>query len=157
MEEEFMKLALKEAKKAYQKLEIPVGAVIVKDGKVIAKAHNLKESHQDVTSHAEILAIRKAQKKLQNWRLQGCQMYVTLEPCPMCAGAIIQSRIKNLYYGASDEKTGAVGSVLNLMEDFKFNHIVNVEKGILKNDCENLLKDFFRELRKSKKGEMKKR
>ncbi len=99
MEEEFMKLALKEAKKAYQKLEIPVGAVIVKDGKVIAKAHNLKEAHQDVTSHAEILAIRKAQKKLQNWRLQGCQMYITLEPCPMCAGAIIRiSYPKNLYW-----------------------------------------------------------
>lgn len=153
----FMKEALKEAKKAYKKLEVPVGCVIVKDGKIIARAHNLKETKYDTTKHAEILAIQKASKKLESWRLIDCDMYVTLEPCPMCAGAIIQSRIKNLYYGASDEKTGAVGSVLNLMEDFKFNHIVNVEKGILKNDCENLLKDFFRELRKSKKGEMKKR
>ena len=152
-----MKEALKEAKKAYKKLEVPVGCVIVKDGKIIARAHNLKETKYDTTKHAEILAIQKASKKLESWRLIDCDMYVTLEPCPMCAGAIIQSRIKNLYYGASDEKTGAVGSVLNLMEDFKFNHIVNVEKGILKNDCENLLKDFFRELRKSKKGEMKKR
>ena len=153
----FMKEALKEAKKAYKKLEVPVGCVIVKDGKIIARAHNLKETKYDTTKHAEILAIQKASKKLESWRLIDCDMYVTLEPCPMCAGAIIQSRIKNLYYGASDEKTGAVGSVLNLMEDFKFNHIVNVEKGILKNDCENLLKDFFRELRKSKRGEMKKR
>ena len=153
----FMKEALKEAKKAYKKLEVPVGCVIVKDGKIIARAHNLKETKYDTTKHAEILAIQKASKKLESWRLIDCDMYVTLEPCPMCAGAIIQSRIKNLYYGASDEKTGAVGSVLNLMENFKFNHIVNVEKGILKNDCENLLKDFFRELRKSKKGEMKKR
>ena len=152
----FMKEALKEAKKAFKKLEVPVGCVIVKDGKIIARAHNLKETKYDTTKHAEILAIQKASKKLESWRLIDCDMYVTLEPCPMCAGAIIQSRIKNLYYGASDEKTGAVGSVLNLMEDFKFNHIVNVEKGILKNDCENLLKDFFRELRKSKKEQEKK-
>ena len=135
MDSIFMKEALKEAKKAYKKLEVPVGCVIVKDGKIIARAHNLKETKYDTTKHAEILAIKKASKKLESWRLIDCDMYVTLEPCPMCAGAIIQSRIKNLYYGASDEKTGAVGSVLNLMEDFKFNHIVNVEKGILKNDC----------------------
>lgn len=156
MDSIFMKEALKEAKKAYKKLEVPVGCVIVKDGKIIARAHNLKETKYDTTKHAEILAIQKASKKLESWRLIDCDMYVTLEPCPMCAGAIIQSRIKNLYYGASDEKTGAVGSVLNLMEDFKFNHIVNVEKGILKNDCENLLKDFFRELRRSKKEQEKK-
>ena len=156
MDSIFMKEALKEAKKAYKKLEVPVGCVIVKDGKIIARAHNLKETKYDTTKHAEILAIQKASNKLESWRLIDCDMYVTLEPCPMCAGAIIQSRIKNLYYGASDEKTGAVGSVLNLMEDFKFNHIVNVEKGILKNDCENLLKDFFRELRKSKKEQEKK-
>ena len=156
MDSIFMKEALKEAKKAYKKLEVPVGCVIVKDGKIIARAHNLKETKYDTTKHAAILAIQKASKKLESWRLIDCDMYVTLEPCPMCAGAIIQSRIKNLYYGASDEKTGAVGSVLNLMEDFKFNHIVNVEKGILKNDCENLLKDFFRELRKSKKEQEKK-
>lgn len=156
MDSIFMKEALKEAKKAYKKLEVPVGCVIVKDGKIIARAHNLKETKYDTTKHAEILAIQKASKKLESWRLIDCDMYVTLEPCPMCAGAIIQSRIKNLYYGASDEKTGAVGSVLNLMEDFKFNHIVSVEKGILKNDCENLLKDFFRELRKSKKEQEKK-
>ena len=124
MDSIFMKEALKEAKKAYKKLEVPVGCVIVKDGKIIARAHNLKETKYDTTKHAEILAIQKASKKLESWRLIDCDMYVTLEPCPMCAGAIIQSRIKNLYYGACDEKTGAVGSVLNLMEDFKFNHII---------------------------------
>lgn len=148
--EKFMKQALKEAKKAYEKLEVPVGAVIVKDGKVIARAHNQKETKFDTTKHAEILAIQKASKKLGSWRLIDCDMYVTLEPCSMCAGAIINSRIKNVYIGASDEKTGAVGSVLNLFEDYKFNHIVNFEKGILEDDCKKVLQDFFKELRKRK-------
>ena len=150
MQEKFMKEALKEAKKAYDKLEVPVGAVIVKDGKVIARAHNLKETKYDTTNHAEIIAIQKASKKLKSWRLLDCEMYVTLEPCSMCAGAIINSRIKKVYIGANDEKTGAVGSVLNLFEDYKFNHNVEFEKGILKKECENILKDFFKELRKSK-------
>ena len=105
MQEKFMKQALKEAKKAYEKLEVPVGAVIVKNGKIIARAHNQKETKYDTTKHAEILAIQKASKKLGSWRLIDCDMYVTLEPCPMCAGAIINSRIKNVYIGASDEKT----------------------------------------------------
>ena len=126
--EKFMKEALKEAKKAYNKLEVPVGAVIVKDGQVIARA-----------------------QKLKSWRLIDCEMYVTLEPCSMCAGALINSRIKKVYIGASDEKTGAVGSVFNLLEDYTFNHKVEYEKGILQEDCENLLKDFFKELRKIKK------
>lgn len=146
-----MKEALKEAKKAYEKLEVPVGAVIVKDNKIIARAHNLKETKKDTTNHAEILAIQKASKKLEAWRLNDCEMYVTLEPCSMCAGAIINSRIKKIYIGALDEKTGAAGSVLNLFEDYKFNHKVEVEKGILKEDCENILKSFFKELRKIKK------
>ena len=150
MEEKFMKEALKEAKKAYDKLEVPVGCVIVKDGKIISRAHNLKETKFDTTKHAEILAIQKASKKLKSWRLINCQMYVTLEPCSMCAGAIINSRIKKVYIGAMDEKTGAVGSVLNLFEDYKFNHKPEVEKGILKEDCESLLKQFFKELRKLK-------
>ena len=111
MQKKFMKAALKEAKKAYEKLEVPVGCVIVKDGKIIARAHNLKESKTDTTKHAEILAIQKASRKLQSWRLIDCDLYVTLEPCAMCAGAIIQSRIKNVYYGTHDLKTGAVGSV----------------------------------------------
>ena len=148
--EYFMKEALKEAEKAYQKLEVPVGAVIVKDGKIIARAHNQKETKTDTTKHAEILAIQKASKKLKSWRLIDCEMYVTLEPCTMCAGSIINSRIKKVYIGAMDEKTGAVGSVLNLFEDYKFNHKPEVEKGILKEDCESLLKQFFKELRKLK-------
>ena len=150
MQEKYMKLALKEAKKAYDKKEIPVGAVIVKDDKVIAKAHNLKELKNDTTKHAEIIAIQKASKKLNSWRLENCEMYVTLEPCSMCAGAIINSRIKKVYYGTSDNKTGAVGSVLNLFEDFTFNHKVEYEKNIMQTECENILKQFFKELRKNK-------
>ena len=149
-----MEEALKEAFKAYKKEEVPVGAIIVKDGKIIARAHNLKESKNDTTNHAEILAIQKASKKLNSWRLIDCEMYVTLEPCSMCAGAIINSRISKLYIGTMDKKTGACGSVLNLLEDYKFNHIVQVEKYILKDKCEKILKDFFKYLReKNKKGE----
>ena len=140
-----MKLALEEAKKAYDELEIPVGAIIVKDGKVIAKAYNEKEK-----KHAEILAIQKATKKLKSWRLYDCDMYVTLEPCSMCAGALIQSRIRKVYIGTMDEKTGACGSVLNLLEDYKFNHKVDVEYGICQVECEKILKDFFKYLRKLK-------
>ena len=151
MEEKFMKAALKEAKKAYDKLEVPVGAVIVKDGKIIARAHNLKETKFDTTRHAEILAIQKASKKLNSWRLIDCEMYVTLEPCSMCAGALINSRIKKVYIGASDQKTGAVGSVFNLLEDYTFNHKVEYKKGVLQDECESILKEFFKELRKIKK------
>lgn len=149
--EKFMREALKEAKKAYEKLEVPVGAVIVKDGKIIARAHNQKETKKDTTKHAEMLAIQKASKKLESWRLIDCEMYVTLEPCSMCAGAIINSRIKKIYIGTLDKKTGAAGSVFNLFEDYVFNHKVEIEKGILQKDCEQILKDFFRELRKIKK------
>ena len=151
MKEKFMHEALKEAKKAYEKLEVPIGCVIVKDGKIIARGHNEKETKFDTTRHAEIIAIQKASKKLQSWRLLDCEMYVTLEPCSMCAGAIINSRIKKIYIGTNDEKTGAVGSVLNLMEDYTFNHKVEVEKGICKEECETILKNFFKELRKMKK------
>ena len=150
MEEKFMKEALKEAKKAYDKLEVPVGAVIVKDGKIIARAHNLKETKKIATKHAEILAIQKASKKLKSWRLEGCQMYVTLEPCTMCAGALIQSRIDKVYIGTMDYKTGACGSVLNVLEDYKFNHKVECKTGVLKDECEKILQDFFKDLRKIK-------
>ncbi len=149
--EKFMKEALKEAQKAYDKLEVPVGCVIVKDDKIIARGHNLKETKFDTTKHAELIAIQKASKKLKSWRLLDCDMYVTLEPCSMCAGAIINSRIKNLYIGTLDEKTGASGSVLNLFEDYDFNHKVILEKGLLKEDCEKILKDFFKELRQRKR------
>ncbi len=148
MQEKFMKEALKEAKKAYEKEEVPVGCVIVKDGKIIARAHNLKETKYDTTKHAEILAIQKASKKLKSWRLIDCDMYVTLEPCSMCAGAIINSRIRKVYYGASDEKTGAIGSVFNLLEDYKFNHKVEYQSGIMQEECEGILKEFFKYLRK---------
>ena len=149
--EYYMQQAIKEAEKAYKKLEVPVGAVIVKDGKIIARAHNQKETKTDTTKHAEILAIQKASKKLKAWRLIDCEMYITLEPCSMCAGAIINSRIKKIYIGAMDEKTGAAGSVLNLFQDYTFNHKVEVEKGIKQNESENILKQFFKELRRSKK------
>lgn len=151
MENYFMKQALKEAQKAYDKLEVPVGAVIVKDGKVIARAHNIKETKNDTTNHAEILAIKKASKKLNSWRLLNCEMYVTLEPCSMCAGALIQSRISKVYIGAMDEKTGACGSVLNLLQDYKFNHKVEIQTGAMKNECEEILKKFFKNLRNNKK------
>lgn len=150
MKDKFMKEALKEAQKAYDKLEVPVGAVIVKDGKIIARAHNLKETKYDTTNHAEIIAIQKASRKLKSWRLLDCEMYVTLEPCSMCAGALINARIKKVYIGANDEKTGAAGSVLDLFEDYIFNHKVEVEKGVLKEECESILKNFFKNLRKLK-------
>lgn len=127
-----------------------MGAVIVKDNKIIARAHNKKEGKCDATGHAEILAIQKACEKLGAWRLSDCDMYVTLEPCPMCAGALIQARIRKLYIGTQDDKTGACGSVLNLME-YKFNHKIEIQKYILKNECETILKMFFKELRQRKK------
>ena len=146
-----MKEALKEAKKAYEKLEVPVGAIIVKDGIIISRGHNLKETKTDTTKHAEIIAIQKASKKLKSWRLENCEMYVTLEPCTMCAGAIINSRIKKVYIGTSDPKTGACGSKLNLFQDYKFNHQVEYEKDIMQKECEKILKDFFKTLREMKK------
>ena len=149
--EKWMKEALKQAKKAYECDEIPVGAVIVKDNKIIARGYNQKEMKCDTTKHAEIIAIQKASKKLKSWRLSDCEMYVTLEPCSMCAGALIQSRIKKIYVGTMDYKTGACGSVLNLLQDYPFNHKVEYETGILKEECESILQEFFKELRKKKK------
>ena len=144
-----MEEALKEAKKAYEKDEVPVGAIIVKDGEIIAKGHNLRETNNMATAHAEILAIEKASKKINSWRLLDCDMYVTLEPCTMCMGAIISSRIKNLYIGALDKKTGACGSFVDL-SSYKYNHTVNIFKGILQDKCEYIIKDFFRKLRRNK-------
>ena len=150
--EKYMQEAIKEAKKAYKKLEVPVGAIIVKDGEIIAKAYNEKERKKDTTKHAEIIAIQKASKKIGAWRLQDCEMYVTLEPCSMCAGAIIQARLKTLYIGTMDYKTGACGSILNLLEDYSFNHKVQVQTGILQKECEEIISKFFKELRKQKKN-----
>lgn len=149
MKEKFMNEALKEAKKAYNKLEVPIGAVIVKDGKIIAKAHNQKEDKQDTTMHAEIIAIKKASRKINNWRLNDCELYVTLEPCPMCAGAIVNSRFKKIYIGTMDEKNGACGSVSNILEEYKQNFKVELET-LNHESCKKILKDFFKELREVK-------
>ena len=151
--EKFMKEAIKEAYKAFKIEEVPVGAIIVKDGKIISRAYNKKETKKNAICHAEILAIEKACKKLNSWRLNDCEMYVTLEPCSMCAGALINSRIKKIYIGTEDEKTGACGSVLDLLQDYKFNHKIEVEKYILKEECEKILKDFFKMIRKRKKDD----
>ena len=145
--EYFMNEALKEAKKAYNKLEVPVGVVIVKDNKIIARAYNQKEMKNSPIKHAEIIAIEKACKKLNNWRLNDCEMYVTLEPCPMCAGAIVNSRIKKIYIGAVQEKTGACGSKTNIIEEYKSEAKVEVEFGILKERCLDIVQDFFKMLR----------
>ena len=149
MNELFMKEALKEAQIAYKKNEIPIGCVIVYNDKIIAKAHNLRENKKNALYHAEILAINKACKKIHSWRLDECDIYITLEPCPMCSGAIIQSKIKNIYFGAYDHKTGMAGSKANLF-DIKFNYEPNVMGGILEEECSMLIKDFFKELRKEK-------
>ncbi len=148
--EKFMKKALAQGRVAYRKNEAPVGAVIVKDGKVIARAHNRRETGKNALYHAEILAIDKACKKLGGWRLFECDMYVTLEPCLMCAGAILQARIKNLYFGAYDPKGGAVGSLIDLTSLDGVTQRVNVRGGVLEEECSSLLKDFFRNLRKTR-------
>jgi len=143
----FMKEALKEARKAYEKKEVPIGAVIVKDGKIISRGHNLRETKQDATLHAEMVAIVKACKKIGSWRLNGCDMYVTLEPCCMCAGAIISSRIDRVFVGALDTKSGAAGSVVNVFDIKQLNHKVEVHIGILEEDCKAIMKSFFKQLR----------
>ncbi len=145
-----MAKAQKQAKKAGKLGEVPVGAVIVKDGEIVAKGYNLREKNHDALAHAEIMAIKKACKKLGRWRLSDCELYVTLEPCPMCAGAIINSRIKRVVFGASDAKAGACGSVINLFE-LPFNHFPIVTAGVLKEECGTMLSDFFAKLRKKKK------
>jgi tRNA(adenine34) deaminase len=148
--EYFMCAAINEAKKALKYDEIPVGAVIVKNGIIISKGYNEREHKQDSTLHAEITAIKRACRKLGSWRLNDCDIYVTLEPCAMCAGAIIQSRISRLFIGTPDPKAGAAGSVVDVFEADLFNHNVQVEFGIRKKECASLLKDFFKNLRASK-------
>jgi len=146
MHNAFMKRAMLCAKKAADKGEIPVGCVIVKDNKIIATGYNVRESKRNALCHAEIIAINRACKKLGGWRLHQCDMYVTLEPCPMCAGAIINSRIKNVYVGTEDPKAGCFGSLCDF-NSFGFNHRPNVEFGILREDCSRQIKDFFKKLR----------
>ena len=139
-----MREALKQAKKAFEKDEVPVGAIIQRDGEIIARAHNLRETHQDATAHAELLAIRKACKVIGSWRLVNCSLYVTLEPCAMCAGAIVLSRLDKVVFGAHDPKSGACGSLLNIPEDERFNHRPEIISGVLAPECGEILKDFFR-------------
>ena len=142
----FMKAALLEAKKAYMKDEVPVGAVVVHDGKIIARAHNLREEKQSFHAHAEFLAMLKATRKMGSWRLEDCDVYVTLEPCPMCAGAMIQARIKNLYYAVQDPKAGGVKSVVKLL-DIPFNHQIHIESGLMEDESKALIQSFFKKLR----------
>lgn len=146
----FMKEALMEARKAEALGEVPIGAVIVKNGEIIARAHNLRETLHDPTAHAEMLAIQQASNKLGGWRLHGCTLYVTLEPCQMCAGALIQARVDHVVYGAEDPKAGCAGTILNLLQDVRFNHQVKITKGVLKEESVKLLTDFFRHLRSKK-------
>ena len=153
-EEKYIKKALKEAKKAYLLDEVPIGCVIVKNDKIIARSYNTREKDQMVTSHCEINAIRKASKKLKDWQLIDCELYVTLEPCPMCAGAIYQSRIKKVVFGAYDVKQGALGSSFNLYDVKTLNHHPEVVGGVLKEECGQLLTNYFKEKRLSKKNKI---
>ncbi len=148
MDEYFMKEALQEARKAYDLGEVPIGAVIVRDNEIIARGHNLKETNNDPTAHAEIIAIRKASKALNSWRLTNCDLYVTIEPCAMCAGSLVQARINRLIIGAMDPKAGAAGSVYNIVNDERLNHRIEVVYGVLEEECSKIMKDFFRSLRK---------
>lgn len=149
IDEKFMKIALKEAHKAALLDEVPVGAVIVLDGKIIARAHNKRELTADPLGHAELLAIKKASKKLKTWRLTNCELYVTLEPCAMCAGAIMWSRFKRVIYGASDEKGGAMGESFNLFEEKIVNHIPEVTRGVLGEESRALIQSFFKKKREN--------
>ena len=145
-----MREALKQAERASALGEMPVGAVIVRDGEIISRAYNRRETKKNALYHAEITAIDRACKKLGGWRLPRCEMYVTLEPCPMCAGAILNSRIEHIYYGASDEKSGCCGSKINLLDMNLCNYTVTVTGGILENECRDIIKKFFRNLREGK-------
>ena len=150
-DEKYMKAAIREAKKAWAIGEVPIGCVIVFEGRIIARGYNRRMTDKNVLAHAEITAIRKACRKIGDWRLEGCEMYVTLEPCPMCAGAIVQARIPRVCIGSMNPKAGCAGSVLNILEEEGFNHQVQTEKGILEEECSGMLKEFFRELRRRKK------
>ncbi len=151
-DKKYMQMALAEARKAYQQAEVPIGAVVVCNGRVVGRGFNRREQTQDPTSHAEMIALREAAAEEGSWRLEECELYVTLEPCPMCAGAILQSRLKRLIFAARDPKAGAVESLYQLLNDDRFNHQVEVVGGILEEEAAQLLKEFFRELRQRKDG-----
>lgn len=150
-DERYMKEAIKQAKKAYAIGDVPIGCVIVYEDKIIARGYNKRNKNKTTLAHAELLAIAKATKKLGDWRLEGCTMYVTLEPCQMCAGAIVQARMDRVVIGSMNTKAGCAGSVINLLQMKQFNHQVEMEKGVLGEECSEMLSQFFRELRQKKK------
>lgn len=154
-EERYMREAVRQAKKAWKLEEVPIGCVIVYEGKIIGRGYNRRTTDGNVLAHAEIIAIRKACRAMGDWRLEGCTMYVTLEPCPMCAGAIVQARIPKVVIGCMNPKAGCAGSVLDLLHEDGFNHQVETEVGILGEECSDMLKDFFRELREKGKERKK--
>lgn len=146
----YMIEALEEAKKAEKIGEIPIGAVIEKDGQIIGRGHNMVETLKDPVAHAEIIAIRQAAEHLGGWRLSGCNMYVTIEPCSMCSGAMVWSRLDKVYIGAMDPKGGACGSVFNIVQEERLNHYIEIETGIMEDECRQIVQDFFKNLRKAK-------
>lgn len=150
-DEKYMKLALKEAKKARDINEVPIGCVIVRDDKVIGKGYNKRNTDKNVLSHAELIAIKQACKKTGDWRLEDCTMYITLEPCQMCAGAMVQARLQRAVIGSMNPKAGCGGSVLNILQMAEFNHQVDVERGVLEEECSSILTEFFSGLREQKK------
>ncbi|TCP70190.1 tRNA adenosine(34) deaminase TadA [Baia soyae] len=151
MEEFYMKVAIEEARKAEKIGEVPIGAIVVFQGEIVGRGYNLREKDQDPTAHAEMIAIQEAAERLGSWRLIDCDLYVTLEPCPMCAGAIIQSRVKRVIFGTLDPKAGCVGSLMNLLQDTRFNHQTEIQSGVLQQECSDLLTQFFRGIREKRK------
>jgi len=150
---QFMKLAIEQAGIAQENGDVPIGAVIIHNGQIIGKAYNQREQLQDPTAHAEIIALTQAAAAMESWRLEGCTMYVTLEPCPMCAGALVLARIDRLVYGCDDPKTGAVKSLYNIVTDGRLNHRIEVTSGVLADECSKILQDFFQKNRSEKKDE----
>ena len=157
IDEEFMAVALEEAKKAYELMEVPIGCVIVYEGRIIGKGYNRRNTDKSTLAHAELLAMREATEVIGDWRLEDCTMYVTLEPCQMCAGAIVQARIPRVFIGCMNPKAGCAGSIYNLLEEPKFNHQVEVTREVLQEECSELVKDFFKTLRMAKKAEKEKK
>lgn len=152
-EERYMKEAIRQAHKAWKLGEVPIGCVIVRDGKIIARGYNRRNTDKNTLAHAELLAIRKASRAVGDWRLEDCTIYVTLEPCQMCAGAIVQARIDRAVIGSMNPKAGCAGSVLNILEMPQFNHQVEVTRGVLQDECSQMLSGFFRQLREKKREE----
>ena len=150
----YMQLALEEARKAAELGEIPIGAVLVHEGEVVCRAHNMRETWQSATAHAEVIVIEEACKKLARWRLSGCTLYVTVEPCPMCTGAVINARMAGVVFGASDEKSGACGGYCDLSKANILNHTFEVQKGVMENECKDILNRFFKDLRNRTKKEL---